>query len=80
MSDAPADMPRPLSKGMINPRKVKLASFVIISICIIACTVISILGVWDFTRNDTVWRAFATFVIVALSAWFFAIVNERFGD
>lgn len=70
--------PRP--RGMINPGKVKLVTFTIISICILACTVISILGVWDFTRGDTVWRAFATFLIVAMASFVFALVNERFGE
>jgi len=71
---------RPPARGMINPGKVRLVTFSIISICILACTVISILGVWDYTRGDTVWRAFATFMIVALASFVFALVNERFGE
>lgn len=55
-------------------------TFTVIVICLLACTVISILGVWDFTKGDTVWRAFATLVIVALASFVFAAVNERFGD
>jgi len=74
------DQEPPRARGMINPGKVKLVTFSIISVCILACTVISILGVWDFTRGDTVWRAFATFLIVAMASFVFALVNERFGE
>jgi hypothetical protein len=68
------------SKGFINPRKVKLAAFSIITFCIVACTLTSILAVWDFTKGDAVWRAFATFLIVAVATGIFAVVNEKFGD
>lgn len=71
---------KPEPKGLINPRKVKLVSFAIISICIFACAITSILAVWDFTKSDAVWRAFATFLIVALATYVFAAVNERFGE
>lgn len=71
---------KPEARGMINPRKVKMLSFAIISICIVACALICILAVWDFANNDSVWRAFSTFLIVASATWIFAVINERFGD
>lgn len=80
MTESDNNPPPRRPRGMINPGTVRLVSFTIISLCILACTVISILGVWDFTRGDTVWRAFATFLIVALATFIFAMVNERFGD
>jgi ABC-type dipeptide/oligopeptide/nickel transport system permease component len=80
MAEQESAASRAKARGMINPGKVRLVTFSIISICILACTVISILGVWDYTRGDTVWRAFATFLIVALASFVFALVNERFGD
>ncbi len=72
--------PKPAPKGLLNPQKVKLISFSVISLCIMACALTSILAIWDFTEDDTVWRAFATFLVVAVSTWVFALVNERFGD
>lgn len=72
--------PKAPPRGMINPVRVKIISFAIISVCIFACAIISILAVWNFAENDAVWRAFSTFLIVALATWVFAIVNERFGD
>ena len=43
--------------------------------------VLSILAVWDFiVRDDLVWRAFSTMLIVALATWVFNQVNERFGE
>lgn len=67
-------------KGMINPRMVRLWSFVIISVCLLASAVICILAIWDFTRSDAVWRAFATMLVVAMATWILSVVNERFGD
>jgi hypothetical protein len=37
--------------------------------------------VWDFiVRDDLVWRAFSTMLIVGLATWVFNQVNERFGE
>ena len=64
--------------GVINPKAVRLVAFLIITLSILACTVMSILAVWEFTRSDTVWRAFTTLVIISFSSGLFVIVNEKF--
>jgi hypothetical protein len=67
--------------GFINPAVVRSISFAVISLCLLFCTVISILAVWDFiVRDDLIWRAFSTLLIVGLATWVFNQVNERFGD
>jgi len=67
--------------GFLNPVLVRSISFAVISLCLLFCTVISILAVWDFiVRDDLIWRAFSTLLIVALATWVFNQVNERFGD
>ncbi|MDO8329788.1 MAG: hypothetical protein Q7T36_04880 [Fluviicoccus sp.] len=72
-----ADGPR---RGFINPLLVRSISFTVISLCLLFCTVISILAVWDFIeRDDLIWRAFSTLLIVGLATWVFNQVNERFG-
>lgn len=87
MSDAPfTPSPAPLNsepsarKGLLDPKAVRLASFWIIAICLLASTAICILAIWDFTGGEQVWRAFATFVVVATATWIFSIINERFGE
>jgi len=76
---APETQPsREPRKGVLNPRAVRLSAFVIITVSILACTVLSILAVWQFTQSDTVWRAFTTLVIVSFAAGFFVVVNEKF--
>ncbi|HEX5360616.1 MAG TPA: hypothetical protein VFW49_05940 [Fluviicoccus sp.] len=72
------DRPR---RGFINPALVRSISFAVISLCLLFCTVLSILAVWDFiVRDDLVWRAFSTMLIVGLATWVFNQVNERFGE
>lgn len=76
----PARNPPP-RRGFLNPMLVRSVSFAVISLCLLFCTVISILAVWDFiVRDDLIWRAFSTMLIVALATWVFNQVNERFGD
>ncbi len=71
----------PSRRGFINPALVRSISFAVISLCLLFCTVLSILAVWDFiVRDDLVWRAFSTMLIVALATWVFNQVNERFGE
>jgi len=63
--------------GVVNPRAVRLIAFTVITLSIVACTVLSILAVWEFTHSDTVWRAFTTLVIVSFAAGLFVTVNEQ---
>lgn len=66
-------------KGIINPKFVRLLSFVVISLSLVACTVLCILAIWEFTKTDAVWRAVATFGVISLAMAVFTFVNERLG-
>ncbi|MEX0274733.1 MAG: hypothetical protein AB3N16_10170 [Flavobacteriaceae bacterium] len=66
-------------KGIINPKLVRLLSFIIISLSLVACTVLCILAIWEFTKTDAVWRAVATFGVISLATAVFTFVNEKLG-
>ena len=69
---------RPL-KGVVEPKLVRIISFVIITISLVACTVLCILAIWKFTESDAVWRAVATFIVVSIATAIFTFVNEKLG-
>src|SRR5262245_48257375 len=67
-------------KGFLNPRTIKLFSFVTMSICIVGSVFVSILAIWDFTKSDVWYRSLATLAVIAIGTLIFAVVNEKFGD
>ena len=71
--------PKKERKGIVNPRIVRLLSFIIISLSLVACTVLCILAIWEFTKTDAVWRAITTFGVISLATAVFTFVNERLG-
>ena len=75
----PPPIPRPKPRGMLNPDKVKRLSFVTITLCIIISVAACILAIWDFTRQDTLWRTVATCVVVAGGMMAFGIINALYG-
>jgi len=66
-------------KGVIDPSLVRIISFVIITLSLVACTVLCILAIWKFTESDAVWRAIATFIVVSVATGIFTFVNEKLG-
>jgi uncharacterized membrane protein YqjE len=66
-------------KGVVEPKLVRIISFVIITLSLVACTVLCILAIWQFTQSDAVWRAVATFIVVSVATGIFTFVNEKLG-
>ena len=66
-------------RGVIQPNLVRIISFTVITISLVACTVLCILAIWKFTESDAVWRAIATFIVVSVATGIFTFVNERLG-
>jgi uncharacterized membrane protein YqjE len=66
-------------KGVIEPKLVRIISFTVITISLVACTVLCILAIWKFTESDAVWRAIATFIVVSVATGIFTFVNEKLG-
>lgn len=66
-------------KGVVDPKLVRILSFVIITVSLVACTVLCILAIWKFTESDAVWRAIATFIVVSIATAIFTFVNEKLG-
>jgi uncharacterized membrane protein YqjE len=66
-------------KGVIEPKLVRIISFTVITISLVACTVLCILAIWKFTESDAVWRAVATFIVVSVATGIFTFVNEKLG-
>ena len=67
------------TKGVVNPITVRWIAFFVITISLVACTVLCILAIWQFTQSDAVWRAIATFIVVSIATAIFAFVNEKLG-
>jgi hypothetical protein len=67
-------------KGFLSPRKIKIFSFITISICIACSVMVSILAIWDFTKSDALYRSLATLAVIAIGTAIFSVVNEKFGD
>jgi uncharacterized membrane protein YqjE len=70
---------KPEIRGVLEPNLVRIISFVVITISLVACTVLCILAIWKFTESDAVWRAIATFIVVSVATGIFTFVNERLG-
>jgi hypothetical protein len=66
-------------RGVVNPEVVRIISFVVITISLVASTLLCILAIWDFTKSDAIWRAIATFIVVIISTAIFTVVNEKLG-
>ena len=66
-------------RGVLEPNLVRIISFIVITISLVACTVLCILAIWKFTESDAVWRAIATFIVVSVATGIFTFVNERLG-
>lgn len=66
-------------RGVVQPKLVRIISFVIITVSLVACTVLCILAIWKFTESDAVWRAVATFIVVSIATAIFTFVNEKLG-
>ncbi len=67
------------ARGFLNPGKVRAFAFYLITLCILVSVVASILAIWDFARQDSLWRTIATCVVVACGCGFFAVINMSFG-
>jgi Na+-transporting NADH:ubiquinone oxidoreductase subunit NqrB len=65
--------------GVIKPDVVRWIAFTVITISLVACTVLCILAIWRFTESDAVWRAIATFIVVSIATAIFTFVNEKLG-
>ncbi len=66
-------------KGVISPKLVRVISFVIITVSLVASTVLCIWAIWQNEVYDTVWRAIATFIVVSVATGIFTFVNEKLG-
>ena len=66
-------------KGVVEPKLVRIISFIIITLSLVACTVLCILAIWQFTESDAVWRGIATFIVVSVATGIFTFVNEKLG-
>ena len=67
-------------RGFFDGRKVKTFAFIVISLCIIFSMLVSILAIWDFAKQDVLYRTLATLGVVCLGCIIFSIVNAKFGD
>ncbi len=79
VSEQKASRSRQQLKGVVNPNLVRIISFTVITVSLIASTLLCILAIWQFTESDAVWRAIATFIVVIIATAIFTFVNEKLG-
>ncbi len=75
----PPIKPKREIRGIVEPKLVRIISFTVITLSLVACTVLCILAIWQFTESDAVWRAIATFIVVSVATGIFTFVNEKLG-
>ena len=75
----PAFEARPARKGILNPRRVRVISFGVITLGLFATALLCVLAIWDYASRDTAWRALATLGVLAATLGIFTVVNEKFG-
>ncbi len=68
-----------IRRGFLDKDKVKAASFVTITLCLIISVVACILAIWDFTKKDTLFRTVATCAVIAGGMMAFGVINELYG-
>lgn len=66
-------------RGLINPTKVKLVTFGTITTCIAISVIACILAIWDFTKQDTLWRTVATCIVIIGGMVAFGVTNAFYG-
>ena len=79
VTDRPTLRPKRKIKSVVNPHLVRIISFIVITVSLVASTLLCILAIWDFTKSDAIWRAIATFIVVIISTAIFTVVNEKLG-
>ena len=67
------------TKGIVNPQLVRWIAFTVITVSLVASTVLCVYAIWQREVIDTVWRAIATFIVVSVATGIFTFVNERLG-
>ena len=66
-------------QGLLDSNKVRIITFSVITLCIIISVLSSILAVWDFTNQDSLWRTVATCLIIGAGMITFSVVNTFYG-
>lgn len=66
-------------KGIIAPRRARQIAFAIVTIALVACTLMSLLAIWDYMARDALWRSLATITVILVATGLFTVVNEHFG-
>jgi uncharacterized membrane protein YqjE len=79
VSERAASRTKTKLRGVVNPDLVRIISFIVITISLVACTVLCILAIWEFSKSDAIWRAIATFIVVIIATAIFTVVNEKLG-
>ncbi len=79
MPDPIAYTDRPEPTGIIAPRLARKIAFGIVTTALVACTLMSLLAIWDYMARDALWRSLATVTVVLVATGLFTVVNEHFG-
>lgn len=73
-------LPKKAKRGFLSPDKVRASSFFTITICVVISVLSCILAIWDFTKDDTLWRTVATCVVIGGGMMAFGLINVFYGE
>ncbi len=66
-------------KGVLDPRRVRIVSFSVISLGLFGAALLCVLAIWDYAKHDTAWKSIATLGVITTTMVAFTILNEAFG-
>ncbi|HZH34835.1 MAG TPA: hypothetical protein VEX64_08345 [Pyrinomonadaceae bacterium] len=79
VSERPVSRMKTNLRGVVNPHLVRIISFIVITVSLVACTVLCIIAIWESEPTYTMWRAIGTFIVVIIATAIFTVVNEKLG-
>lgn len=78
-TQTPPPIPRAKTRGLVDPMKVRIATFGVITTCIAISVIACLLAIWDFTQQDTLWRTVATCLVIIGGMIAFGATNSIYG-
>lgn len=79
MMVSPPPIKRRAARGYLNPHAVRGFAFYVITLCILASVVVSIMAIWNKDQTEVLLKTLATSLVIAAGCGIFAAVNASLG-
>ncbi len=71
---------KPSKRGVVDANRVRKGLFVLASLCVGACVLISILAIWDYVGNQSAFKFLASCAVLVGGGVLFEVLNRWFGS